>query len=124
MTNHWRSYTLLRKNRGFTLIEVLIAVAILGLVAAGSLRLMIISTKSLIEVEETRELMNEARVIQLEFKTDKTMPTKGTSKRNNNVKWDTKEDSWSVLDGRWELKYKELKIESNNNEIVLYIPNY
>ena len=114
---------MLNKNKGFTLIEVLVAVAILGLVAAGSLRLMIISTKSLIEVEETRELLNEARVIQLEFMVDKTKPTHGKTK-NGNVEWDTKEGSWSVLDGRWELKYKELKLDSKNNEIVLYIPNY
>ena len=114
---------MLNKNKGFTLIEVLIAVAILGLVAVGSLRLMIISTKGLLEVEDTRELLNEARVIQLEFMTDKTKPTTGTTK-NNNVKWDSKEGSWPVLDGKWELKYKELRIETKNNEIVLYMPNY
>ena len=113
---------MLSKNRGFTLIEVLVAVAILGLVAAGSFRLMIISSKSLIEVEETRELLNEARVIQLEFMTDKTKATSGTTK--NGVKWDSKEGSWSVLDGNWELKYKELRIETENHEIVLYMPNY
>jgi prepilin-type N-terminal cleavage/methylation domain-containing protein len=112
---------LLNKNKGFTLIEVLVAVAILGFVATGSLRLMIIASKSLIVVEETRELLNEARVIQLEFLTDKTKPTSG---KKDDYKWDTREGSWPVLDGNWELKYKELRIEKQNNEIVLYIPNY
>ena len=111
----------MNKKRGFTLMEVLVAVAILGLVATGSLRLMIIASKSLIEVEETRELLNEARIIQLDFMTDKTKPTSGTK---GDYKWDIKEGSWPVLDGKWELKYKELKIESKNNDIVLYIPNY
>jgi len=113
---------LLSRKRGFTLIEVLVTVAILGLVAVGSLRLMIISSKSLIEVSDTRVLLNEARIIQLEFMTDKTKPTHGTTK--SGVKWDTKEGSWSVLDGRWELKYKELTVGTENNEIVLYMPNY
>jgi prepilin-type N-terminal cleavage/methylation domain-containing protein len=109
----------LNKNKGFTLLEVLVTVAILGLVAAGSLRLMIISSKSLIEVEETRELLNEARIIQLDFMTNETKPTSGTEGK---FKWDTKENSWSVLDGQWEIKYKELRIETANNEIVLYLP--
>jgi len=112
---------LFNKNKGFTLIEVLVAVAILGLVATGSLRLMILASKSLIEVEETKELLNEARIIQLEFMTDETKPTSGTK---NDYKWDLKEGSWSVLDGNWELKYRELKLESKNNEIVLFMPNY
>ena len=112
---------MLSRNKGFTLLEVLIAVAILGLVATGSLRLMIISSRSLLEVEETRELLNEARIIQLEFMTNETKQSSGSEGK---FKWDTREDAWSVLDGQWELKYKELKIETENNEIVLYIPNY
>jgi len=112
---------LLKMNKGFTLIEVLVAVAILGLVAAGSLRLMIISSRSLLEVEETRELLNEARIIQLEFMTDEKKPSSGSE---GNVRWETKEGSWSVLEGQWELKYKELRVETEKNEIVLYIPNY
>jgi prepilin-type N-terminal cleavage/methylation domain-containing protein len=112
---------LLSKKKGFTLLEVLIAIAILGLVATGSLRLMMISSKSLIEVEATRELLDEARKIQLEFMTNETKPSKGT---RDKFKWDTKESSWPVLDGKWELKYKELKIETETNEIVLYMPNF
>ena len=108
------------KNKGFTLLEVLVAVAILGLVAAGSLRLMIISTKALAEVEETRELLNEARKIQLDFMTDDTKPTSGAEGK---YKWDVKESSWPVLGDQWEISYKELTVESENNAIVLYMPN-
>ncbi|MCL2767382.1 MAG: type II secretion system GspH family protein [Synergistaceae bacterium] len=112
---------MLKRSKGFTLLEVLVAVAILGLVAAGSLRLMIISSRTLIEVDETRELLNETRKIQLDFITDETKPTSGTEGK---YKWDTKEGSWSMLDGQWELKYKELKVETANSEIVLYMPIY
>ena len=110
----------LNKNKGFTLVEVLVAVAILGLVAAGSLRLMIISSRTLSEVEETRELLNEARKIQLDFLTNDTKPTSGTEGK---YKWDVREDSWPVLGDQWEIKYKELTVQSENNEIVLYMPN-
>jgi hypothetical protein len=102
-------------------LEVLIAVAILGLVATGSLRLMAISSRSLIAVGETREILNEARKIQLDFMIDETKPDKGSE---GNYRWEVKEGSWPVLDGQWELKYKELKIETINNEIILYMPNY
>lgn len=42
-------------KRGFTLVETLVAVAILGLVAAGSIRLSVISTRALGEVRAGRE---------------------------------------------------------------------
>ena len=100
--------------------EVLIAIAILGLVATGSLRLMMISSRSLLEVGETRELLEEARKIQLNFMTNDTTPSKGSEGK---FKWDSKEGSWPVLDGKWELKFKELRIETQTNEIVLYMPN-
>jgi len=111
----------MNKKRGFTLLEVLITVAILGLVATGSLRLMMISSRVLIEVEETRELLNEARKIQLDFMTNETKPTSGTEK---GFRWEVSEGAWPVLDGRMELKYKELKVETKTNEIVLYMPYY
>ena len=114
-------YILLNKNKGFTLLEVLLAVAILGLVATGSLRLMAISSKSLFEVEETQGLLNEARKIQLEFMTNETKPVSGIE---GNYKWNAKEGVWSVMDGQWELKYKELTVETVNKEIVLYMPVY
>ena len=110
-----------RKTRGFTLLEVLVAVAILGLVAAGSLRLLIISSKTLVEVAEARELLDEARKIQLDFMTDDTKPTSGAEGK---YRWSVIEGSWPLLDDRWELKYKELTVESENNEIVLYMPTY
>jgi len=101
--------------------EVIIAVAILGLVATGSLRLMIISSKNLIEVQETQALLNEARKIQLDFMTDDTKPVKGTE---DIYKWEISEGSWPVLDGRWELKYKELIVETKTKEIILYMSTY
>jgi len=82
---------------------------------------MIISSKSLAEVEETRELLNEARKIQLDFMTNDTKPVSGTEGK---YRWNVKEGSWPVFDGQWELKYKELTVETENNEIVLYIPAY
>ena len=109
------------KSNGFTLLEVLIAVVILGLVATGSLRLMMMSSRAMAEVEEARDLLNEARGVQLDFMTDDTKPTSGVEKK---IKWGVKEGSWVVLDGQWEFKFRVLTVETVNNEIVLYIPSY
>ena len=43
------------RRRGFTLVEVMVAVAVLGLVAAGSLRLSALSLRGLNEVRRGRE---------------------------------------------------------------------
>ncbi|MEA4881046.1 MAG: prepilin-type N-terminal cleavage/methylation domain-containing protein [Synergistaceae bacterium] len=42
-------------RRGFTLVEVMVAVAVLGLVAAGSLRLSALSLRGLSDVRQARE---------------------------------------------------------------------
>lgn len=54
-----------RRSRGFTLIEVMAAVAILGLTAAGSLRLVAASVRSLQEVRSGREFLAAARSLRL-----------------------------------------------------------
>ncbi len=43
------------QRRGFTLVEVMVAVAVLGLVAAGSLRLSALSLRGLNDVRQGRE---------------------------------------------------------------------
>ena len=98
----------------------MVTVAILGLVAAGALRLMIISSQALIEVEETRELLNEARKIQLDFMTNETKPISGT---DGKFRWEIREGSRRMLDGQWELRFRVLTVGTENNEIVLYMPN-
>lgn len=108
-----------KKRAGFTLIEVLVAVAILGLVAAGALRLMIISTKSLTEVQEAREMLDFARKTQLEFFTDKTKPTSGVDEK---FRWNARDSSWPILGDMWEIRYRELTIETDKGSVILYIP--
>lgn len=106
-------------KRGFTLIEVLVAVAILGLVAAGSLRLMIISTRSLSEVQEARDALNFASKTQLDFMTQDTKSSGGT---DGKFRWDIREGSFPMLGGLWELAYRMLTVESDKSRIILYLP--
>lgn len=117
MLSSKRSFT----KRGFTLIEVLVAVAILGLVAAGSLRLMIISTNSLAEVREAREILNFARETQLEFMTKETKPESGA---DGKFRWNTRRNSWEILGGLWTIVYNQLTIESDKNKVILYLSIY
>ena len=64
-------------RRAFTLMEVLVAVAIAGLVIAAGFRLIGLSLRSLAEVRLERELAVAARRIWLEFRTKEDMPDKG-----------------------------------------------
>lgn len=54
-----------KKKKGFTLVETLVAVAILGLVAAGSMRLASLSSRALGEVRAGREHLSLLRSFRL-----------------------------------------------------------
>ena len=58
-------------RRAFSLLEVLAAVAILGLVTAGGFRLFAMSLKTLSEVKQEQALINEAQKVYLDFLTEK-----------------------------------------------------
>lgn len=80
---------------------------------------MIISTKSLTEVEEMREMLDFARKTQLDFFTKET---KAVSGKADKYRWNIRESSWPILGDQWEIMYRELTIETDKNRIVLYIP--
>ena len=64
-------------RRGFTLMEVLVAVAIVGMVVAAGFRLITMSLRSLSEIAAERELTAAAQRIWLRFRTEKDMPDSG-----------------------------------------------
>lgn len=107
------------RRKGFTLLEVLIAVAIMGLVVAGGFRLTALSLRTLSETEAERELLESAQVIFLDFSTKDDMPDSG---EKNGVKWRVTMDSLPIADGL-ELKFRKLHVESNAREIILYLPD-
>ena len=102
---------------GFTLIEVMVAVAIVGLVIAGGFKLITVSLITLNEVTLQQELINEAQKVRLDYLTKGDLPDKG---EKDGVKWKTERDSVPV--GGLELTFRKLVVEYRDREIILYLP--
>ena len=107
-----------RSRGGFTLIEVMVAVAIAGLVIAGGFKLITVSLWTLAEVRLERELVNEAQKVYIDYMTKEDMPDKG---EKNGVKWKTETDSAPTI-GDLELTFRRLVVEYQNREMILYLP--
>jgi prepilin-type N-terminal cleavage/methylation domain-containing protein len=103
---------------GFTLIEVLVAVAIVGLVVAGGFKLITVSLWTLAEVKLEQELVNEAQKVYLDYLTKEDMTDRG---EKDGVKWKTEADSALTI-GELELKFRRLIVEYQGREMILYLP--
>ena len=75
----------MKKGRGFTLVETLVAVAILGLVAAGSIRLTTLSVRVLDGVRAGREILAASRNVWLRSASGK-LERRG---RERTMSWET-----------------------------------
>ena len=106
------------RRGGFTLIEVLVAVAIVGLTIAAGFKLTSLSLWYLSGVREEQELINAAQKIQLEFLTKKDMSDTG---EKDGVKWKVTTDSVPVVK-ELELTFRKLTVEYKNREMILYLP--
>ena len=106
-------------KRGFTLMEVLVSVAIAGLVISAGFRLIAMSYKLLGELQIERELISSAEKIWLRFKIDKDMPDNGTDD-STKISW--RSDNISVPVDDYELKYKRVTITlESGRSTVIYI---
>ncbi len=110
--------SLYSRKGGFTLIEVLVAVIILGLVATASFRLMIMSGRTINEVQVQRELLNRAREIQFSM----LFQEKADSGRENDMAWETRKISQPVFGGKWEVAYRRVDLTYKGRTIVIYLP--
>ncbi|MBR0044930.1 MAG: prepilin-type N-terminal cleavage/methylation domain-containing protein [Synergistaceae bacterium] len=106
-----------KKYKGFTLMEVLVAVAITGLVVAGGFRLIAMSMRTLAEIQGERDLTSAAQKIWLNFKTDGEMPDSG---KDGDVEWETDFDTIKFED--LELPYKRVKISLRGRSMFIYLP--
>ena len=75
------------KRRGFTLLETLVAAAVLATVGAASLKLVILAQNTLAAVDEKERLLDAAREIETGILAE-TLDDRGTS---GDVRWETEE---------------------------------
>lgn len=97
--------------------EVMIAVAIAGLVVAAGFRLIAMSLRSLAEIRGERDLTAAAQRVWLRFRTEADMPDSGV---DEGVEWRTEEDSIPIED--FELPFKRVTVTLNGRSMVIYLP--
>ena len=66
------------RSGGFTLVEVLVAVAVLGLCATGALRLALLAQRALDEARAQRAFLQQVVAVQIGLRA-KSLPESGTS---------------------------------------------
>lgn len=98
--------------------EVLVAVTILGLVATASFRLMVMSGRTIREVQVQRELLNKAREIQFSM----LYQDRAASGKENDMIWETRKVSQPVFGGKWEVSYRKVDLTYKGRNIVIYLP--
>lgn len=75
------------RHKGFTLIEVLVAVSILATIGVASVRLVLLSQNTLSEVSSSEQLLDAAREIEVGILTGE-LDERGTSE---DIRWETEE---------------------------------
>ncbi|NLL36348.1 MAG: prepilin-type N-terminal cleavage/methylation domain-containing protein [Fretibacterium sp.] len=108
----------IKHRKAFTLVEVLVTVAILGLVVAAGFRLVTLSLRTLSEVRLTRRLTAEAQKVYLDFLTEPDTPDKG---ERDGVQWETQNERTPVADGM-ELPYRRLTVTLEGRSMTLLLP--
>ena len=107
------------KRKGFTLMEVLVATAVAGLVITAGFRLIAMSYRLLGEIQWERELISAAQDIWLRFRIDADMPSSGTDDEKG-ISWHTEDGSIPV--GDYELKYRKVTVTiADGRSTVIYV---
>ncbi len=109
------------RHRGFTLMEVLVAAMIAGLVITAGYRLIGMSYSLLGRVTDEQALITAAQKIWLSFRTDPEMPDSGTDQQNN-ITWSSRQISIPIIED-YELKCKKVTITiGTGRSTVIYVP--
>ncbi|MBR2207386.1 MAG: prepilin-type N-terminal cleavage/methylation domain-containing protein [Synergistaceae bacterium] len=110
----------IKRRQGFTLMEVLVASAVAGLVITAGFRLIGMSYRLMSEIETERQLIDAAREIWLRFRIDEDMPDNGTDDKKN-ISW--RSENLSVPIDDYELKFKRVTIIlPDDRSTVIYVP--
>lgn len=106
------------RSAGFTLLEVLVAVAVMGLAGAGALHLIVLSERGLAEAHHRSFFVEEASRLRLDLLYGKVSDS-GTS---GDLSWETRSRSQPVLGNQWSVRYRTLSVKSKLRSIELILP--
>ena len=111
----------MKRRKGFTLMEVLVATAIAGLTITAGFRLVAMSVRLLNEAKSERELTEAAERILLDFKNDEDMPSSGTEDGEAPYSWEASEMSIPV--DTFELKLRKVNVsrKSTGHSMHIYV---
>ena len=107
------------RHSGFTLMEVLVATAVAGLVITAGFRLIAMSYRLLGEIQGERELSSAAQEVWLRFRIDADMPSSGEDE-DRGFSWKADDESITVDD--YELKYRKVTVTiGDGRSTVIYV---
>jgi prepilin-type N-terminal cleavage/methylation domain-containing protein len=106
------------RSAGFTLLEVLVAVTVMGLAGAGALRLVVLSERALAEARHQRLFVEEVSRLRLDLLYGKVSDS-GT---RDGLSWETRKQNRPVLGDRWSVRYRTLSVRTGNRSIELILP--
>ncbi|MCI5864234.1 PulJ/GspJ family protein [Cloacibacillus porcorum] len=124
-------------RRGFTLIEVMVAVMVLALTTTAAIKLTIMAQNTLSAVKEKESLLNAAQAVEAGIST-KELSDAGTS---GDFKWETKDKETEMFGEKFgrldfdkagsddsgealKVKWREITVaDKKNKKIILYIPS-
>ena len=107
------------RRKGFTLMEVLVATAIAGMVISAGFRLIAMSYRLMGELQTERELIAAAQEIWLRFRLDKDMSDNGTDDEKG-IRWEAKKVTVPVEE--YELDYKAVTVTiASGRSTLIYI---
>ncbi len=106
-------------RRGFTLMEVLVATAVAGLVITAGFRLIAMSYRLLGEIQGERDLISAANEVWLRFRIDEDMPSSGRDDKKG-YSWEAEDVSVPVKD--YDLQYRKVTVKiADGRSTVIYV---
>ncbi len=107
-----------RTAPGFTLVEIMVAVAILALVSVAALRLAAVSQRTLDEVQIQRRLLDETRALQV-IQRGGTLPDSGSS---GDLSWNLLQEELEIPNTGWRVPYHRFSVTLSGRTLEIWVP--